>query len=64
MSKLHNFAEDTDREHNRTLFCRRCGKVVWFYNRGADWNLTNLQKDIGECLEDGEDIIKPKKDNQ
>lgn len=57
--KVHDFREDSTREHNRVLFCRKCGQVSWFYNRGADWNVTNLQSAIKECVEDGDDLVKP-----
>ncbi len=46
----HNFVEDSKETYHRTVFCRKCGAVAWFYNGDKEWNVKNLQGNIPQCL--------------
>lgn len=48
----HNFTADAYgmNEYQRSIYCTKCGKVAWFYNGTAEWNMRNTQNNIGECL--------------
>ncbi len=48
----HDFTEaPTSKEtYYRVVFCRRCGRVSWFYNWSAEKNVAELQSKIGTCV--------------
>ena len=48
--KVHNFVEDSEDKYFRTVFCRRCGQVAWFYNVLLDKNI-EIQNRIQPCVE-------------
>lgn len=49
--KEHNFIESSKiDEYHRIIYCTKCGKVVWDFNRSTEHNKELLQNNIGECI--------------